>query len=78
MVGGIRARTPFGIPNVTENLDLGPSQSPGAGRSQLARISNTSDVKIAPAAGAFASIRNQIFSHGIKKIADRLLGGKLG
>jgi len=48
---------------VTENLDLGPSQSPGAGRSQLVRISNTDDVEIAPAAGAFASAQNQIFSH---------------
>ena len=51
------------IPNVTENLDLGPSQSPGAGRSQLASISNTGDVEIAPAAGVFASSRNQVFSH---------------
>jgi aspartate-semialdehyde dehydrogenase len=48
------------IPNVTENLDLGPSQSPGAGRSQLARISNTGNVEIAPAARAFASDRSHL------------------
>lgn len=51
------------IPNVTENFDLGPSQSPGAGQSQLGRISNTDDVEIAPAAGAFASAQNQVFNH---------------
>src|SRR5690348_15044531 len=34
-----------GIPNVTENLDLGPSQSPGIGRSNLAPISNRDNVK---------------------------------
>jgi DUF971 family protein len=51
------------IPNVAENLDLRPSDSLGVGRSQLARISNTSDVAIAPKERAFASVENQIFSH---------------
>src|SRR5690349_24052554 len=51
------------MPNVVENLDLGPSQSPGIGRSNLAPISNRGDDSIAPIAGAFASGPNQIFSH---------------
>src|SRR5690348_18510042 len=51
------------IPNVIENLDLGPSQSPGIGRSNLAPISNRGDDSIAPIAGAFASVLNQTFSH---------------
>lgn len=51
------------IPNVAKNLDLRPSQSLGVGRSELARISNTGDVLIAPTASAFASVGNQIFSH---------------
>ncbi len=51
------------IPNVIENLDLRASQSPGIGRSNLATISNRGDDSIAPIAGAFASVLNQIFSH---------------
>src|SRR5690349_20168541 len=51
------------IPNVVENLDLGPSQSPGIGRSNLAPISNRGDDSIAPIAGAFASAPNPILSH---------------
>src|SRR5581483_7892061 len=51
------------IPNVIENLDLRPSQSPGIGRSNLAPISNRGDDSIAPIAGAFASVLNQIFNH---------------
>src|SRR5581483_300754 len=47
------------IPNVIENLDLRPSQSPGIGRSNLAPISNSGDDSIAPIAGAFASVLNQ-------------------
>ncbi len=50
------------IPSVIENLDLRPSQSPGIGRSNLAPISNSGDDSIAPIAGAFASVLNQIFS----------------
>ncbi|GEM_PF-508416 len=50
------------IPNATENLDLRPSQSPGIERSNLAPISNNGDDSIAPIAGAFASVLNQIFS----------------
>jgi len=50
-------------PNVIENLDLRPSQSPGIGRLNLAPISNSSDDSIAPIAGAFASVLNQIFNH---------------
>src|SRR5690348_10524750 len=51
------------IPNVIEDLDLRPSQSPGIGRSNLAPISNRGDDSIAPIAGAFASVLNQTFSH---------------
>ncbi len=51
------------IPNVTQNLDLGTSQSPGVERSDLAHIFNMSDNLIVPTAGAFASSRNQILSH---------------
>ncbi len=51
------------IPNVTQNLDLGTSQSPGVERSDLAHISNMSDNLIVPTAGAFASSRNQILNH---------------
>src|SRR5581483_6378912 len=51
------------IPNVIENLDLRPSQSPGLGRSNLVPISNRGDDSIAPIAGAFASVLNQIFNH---------------
>src|SRR5581483_3358351 len=58
-----RFLTFLSIPNVTENLDLRPSQSPGIGRSNLAPISNRGDDSIAPIAGAFASVLNQIFSH---------------
>src|SRR5581483_8109921 len=50
------------IPNVIKNLDLRPNQSPGIGRSNLAPISNSGDDSIAPIAGAFASVLNQIFS----------------
>ncbi|GEM_PF-5354746 len=50
------------IPNAIENLDLSPRQSPGIGRSNLAPISNSGDGLIAPIAGAFASVLNQIFS----------------
>jgi len=48
---------------VIENLDLRPSQSPGIGRWNLALISNRGDDSIAPIAGAFASVLNQIFNH---------------
>src|SRR5689334_10784712 len=51
------------IPNVIEDLDLRPSQSPGIGRSNLAPISNRGDDSIAPIEGAFASVLNQTFSH---------------
>ncbi|GEM_PF-4843025 len=58
------------IPNVIENLDLRPSQSPGIGRSNLAPISNSGDDSVAPIAGAFASVLNQIFSHvGYRPVA---------
>ncbi len=50
------------LPNATENLDLRPSQSPGIGRSNLAPVSNSGDDSIAPIAGAFPSVLNQIFS----------------
>jgi len=54
---------------VIENLDLRPSQSPGIGRSNLAPISNSGDDSIAPIAGAFAPVLNQIFSHvGYKRL----------
>ncbi len=45
-----------------ENLDLRPSQSPGIGLLNLVPISNRGDDSIAPIAGAFASVLNQIFS----------------
>jgi len=48
---------------VIENLDLRPKQSLEIGRSNLAPISNSGDDSIAPIAGAFASVLNQIFSH---------------
>src|SRR5690348_7360035 len=58
-----RGRASECIPNMTENLNLGPSQSLGIGRSNLAPIPNRSDDSIAPIAGAFASAPNQIFNH---------------
>ena len=51
------------IPNVSQTLDFQPSQSPGVGRSELARISNTSEALIAPTAGTFASAENQSLRH---------------
>ena len=48
------------IPNVSQNLVLDSSQSPGAGRPGLGRISNTCKALTEPAAGAFASVQNQI------------------
>ena len=51
------------IPNMIENLNFRPSKSSGVGRSQLARISNTGDVAIAPTAESFASVQNQVFNH---------------
>ena len=56
------------IPNVTENLDFGPSQSSGARRSHLTHISNMGDDAIVPTSGAFASTQNQIFNHDRYKL----------
>ena len=46
-------------PNVPQTLDVRPSQSPGVGRSELARFSNTSEALIAQPLSAFASAENQ-------------------
>ena len=52
------------IPNVPQTLDFRLSQSPGVGRSEPARISNTNEALIAPPTlSAFASAENQSLRH---------------
>ena len=50
-------------PSVSQTLDFRPSQSPGVGRSELDRTSNTSEALIAPPLSAFVSAENQSLRH---------------